>query len=174
MLKKVPTPSLPIGPKAVAEPEKELRFTRARQGYVLLSLSAVLLSTGLTLFATSTAPASPEGLWIPALPCTLLGLGLIFPALRCIRHAYLILSPLGIEIFPFFRPEKNLQIIYWSEISHAEINAQLTRLIIHTNAERTAGVIASLSPIRKNRRTLLERAISGTMAKRETEDKING
>jgi len=159
-------PSLPSGPKQVAEPEKELRFTRAAQGHVLLSLSVICLAIGITLFATSSAPASPDGLWIYAVPACIIGLLLIIPAIRCIRHAYIILSPLGIEIFPFFKPEKNLQIIYWSDISHAELDADEKQLLIHTNEARTAGIIASLSPIKKSRRPLLARAISGTMEKR--------
>ncbi len=167
MFSKVTPPSLPSGPKPVAEPEKELRFTRAAQGHFLLSISVILLAIGITLFATSTAPGSPENLWMYATPTCLLGILLIIPAMRCIRHAYIILSPLGIEIFPFFKPEKNLQILYWSDISHAELSTDEKQLIIHTNEARTAGVVASLTPVKTSHRPLLARAISGTMEKRK-------
>ena len=32
------------------------------------------------------------------------------------RHAYLILTPLGIEIFPFFRPAEGMRLVMWQEV----------------------------------------------------------
>ena len=87
--------------------------------------------------------------------------------LRCTPHAYLILSPLGVEIFPFIKPEKNLQIIYWSEVADAELSKDTKRLIIHFNEEKKSGVVVSLNPIPVARRHLLEEAVLGVMEKRE-------
>ena len=83
-------------------------------------------------------------------------------AFRCARHAYIILTPLGIEIFPFFNSRENLQVLYWSQIADSELNDR-NELVIHFNEEQTSGVVASLAPITPSRRILLERAIKGRM-----------
>jgi hypothetical protein len=106
-------------------------------------------------------PTTPR--WWPLLP---LPFALLFfrRACRCVRHAYLRLTPLGIEIFPFFNARQNLQVIYWSEIAAAEVNAR-NQLVIHFNKDRSSGVVASLSPIAPTKRALLKHAIEGRMRK---------
>ena len=105
--------------------------------------------------------------WL-CLPGLILTFGFFRVGLRCTRHAYLILSPLGIEIFPFIKPEKNLQIIYWSEVVAADFSADSKRMILHFNEEKKSGVVVSLSPIPLVRRHLLEEAVLGMMKKRES------
>ena len=75
-----------------------------------------------------------------------------------------ILSPLGVEIFPFFKARENLQIIYWSQVADAEVKDG--QLFLHFTEEKKSGVVASLSPIPEVRRLLLEKAVVGVMEKR--------
>jgi hypothetical protein len=91
------------------------------------------------------------------------GLALISARLawRLTRHAYLILTPLGIEIFPFFRPESGMSLVTWQEINRAEVNRALTRLTLHYDAAKTSGIHLSLRPVRADRRDLLIKALTG-------------
>ena len=90
----------------VQSPEKELRFTRSGQAVVFWVASAVLTAVAVTLAATSVYrdinPDLPHPAW--ALIPLVLAVVAARLAVNLTRHAYLILTPLGIEIFPFFRP----------------------------------------------------------------------
>jgi len=152
---------LPSGPKSVAEPEKELRFTRAHQGTQFLVVTAISIGAGVTFIATAFAPESPEYIWVWSIPFFIAAFFFFRLALRCTRHAYILLTPLGIEIFPFFKPRENLQVVYWSQIKGVDIDEGT--LTLHFNEEQTAGIKASLKPISKERRTLLKQAIDGTV-----------
>ena len=162
---------LPSGPKSVAEPEKELRFTRAAQAPLFYAVAVLCFAASMAVFILSTqdwgmgGPMLDGWLWlcVPGLILTYLTLRM---GLRCTRHAYIILSPLGVEIFPFIKPEKNLQIIYWSEVADAEFSPNAKRLIIHFNQEKKSGVVVTLNPIPVARRYLLEEAVLGVMEKR--------
>ena len=165
---------LPSGPKKVEEPEKELRFTRAAQAPLFYTVSVICFAVSLAVFILSTQdwgmgePILHGWLWlcVPGVVLTYLALRL---GLRCTRHAYIILSPLGVEIFPFIKPEKNLQILYWGEVADAEFSANAKQLILHFNEEKKSGVVVSLNPIPPRRRHLLEEAVLGVMEKREIE-----
>ncbi|MGJ8678175.1 MAG: hypothetical protein ACSHX0_11705 [Akkermansiaceae bacterium] len=158
------------GPKAIAEPEKELRFTRSVQAYVFFIISVISFATAMAFFILSTqdwgmdGPLLPGWWWvcIPTLLITLISIRL---GIRCVRHAYIILSPLGLEIFPFLKAEKNLQLIYWGEIHDAEVHEK--KLTIHFTEEKTSGIVASLSPIPKTGRVLLQKAIRGVLENRK-------
>lgn len=172
---KVKSAVLPRGPKSIAEPEKELRFTRAAQAPVFFFLSAVALAACIAVFILSTQDwgmGGPplEGWWWLCLPGLLGCYGLVRLGLRCTRHAYIILSPLGVEIFPFFRAAKNLQVIYWSQVADAEITPDTKNLVLHFTEEKKSGVVASLKPIPEVRRHLLEEAVLGVLEKRDTEE----
>lgn len=155
------------GPRAVADPEKELRFTRSRQAYTFIILATLLFCATLALFMLALPGftgkqrpmVSSYGYCLIPLPFCVASLWL---AMRLTRHAYMILTPLGIEIFPFFRPEKNMQILYWSEITDARVSSDLRLLTIGHGGESKAFI--SLDPIRKDRRPLLKRAVEGTVA----------
>ena len=148
---------------SVAEPQKELRFTRAGQALPAALLGAAC-AVAAVLFVTfglyrDETPAIPHPAWglIP------LALALVFFRLawHCARHAYILLSPIGVEIFPFFRPAVNMQVVPWAQIVAADINdGQLT---LHFSAEKTSGIHLSLSPIPKDRRELLAKAIRGRL-----------
>lgn len=163
---------LPRGPKSVAEPEKELRFTRAAQAPLYYGLSVVLFAASLGVFILSTQDwgmGGPllRGWWWLSVAGLLLGYLMFRTGLRCTRHAYIILSPLGVEIFPFFNPRRNLQVIYWSQVADAGVESG--RLVLHFTEEKNSGVIVSLKPIPRPRRELLETAVAGVMKKRGAE-----
>lgn len=149
-------------PKPVAEPHKELRFTRAGQaqgfyiaGAVLIALTAFILITLLM--------GHPSFHWWMLAPPAAISYGLLHIALHCTRHAYLILTPLGVEVFPLWKPEKNLLLIYWTQIESAEIKDD--HLKLHRNQEKTSGVVISIKPILEHQRPLLAKAIRGRMAR---------
>ena len=154
--------------KAVAEPEKEIRFTRSAQAtffLILTVLCIVLCISSLFCIYVNWGPWHydfKENWWM-----SLLALipALIFfrIAVHCIRHAYIILTPMGVEIFPLIKPQKNLQVIFWSDIDHVEIDRSLLK--IHYNAEETAGIILSLKPISKSNYPLLDKAILGRISR---------
>lgn len=154
-------------PDPVQSPEKELRFTRSAQAVVFWILAAVLVACGVTLLASALYrdinPFLPHPLW------ALLPLGLALAAarigLKMTRHAYLILTPLGLEIFPFFRPDKGMRLVLWQEIHEAEMDRNLRRLTLHHDAQRTSGIHLSLAPIQKDRRALLAKAMAGRVSR---------
>jgi len=161
---------IPSGPKNLAEPEKELRFTRAAQAGIFYAASVVSFAASMAVFILSTqdwgmgGPMLDGWVWL-CIPGLLLTYGFLRTGLRCTRHAYLIFSPLGVEIFPFYKAEKNLQIIYWSEVAAAEVSDDLSRMTLHFNKEKKSGIVVSLHPIPRSRRHLLKEAVLGMMTK---------
>lgn len=149
-------------------PEKELRFTRSGQAGAFWVLAAVLAASGITLCATGIYrdinPLLPHPAWA-LLPLGLAGAVARF-AVGLTRHAYLILTPLGIEIFPFFRPAEGLRLVTWQEVESAEVNEQTTRLTLHHDSEKSSGIHLSLKPIRADRRSLLAKAVIGRLSPR--------
>ena len=147
----------------VAEPQKELRFTRAGQAVVFWIAAAACIMAGLVFFLIAPYRADTPELPHPAWGLVPFGLGAILMRLawHCAKHAYLLLSPIGVEIFPFFRPAANMQVIPWSQIAAADIDD--SRLTLHFSAEKTSGIHLSLSPITKDRRALLAKAIQGRL-----------
>ena len=150
-------------PSKVAKAHKELRFTRARQAthiFLAAAFFAILgMGTFVAMFA-SWGPTDPDFLkwfWLcilPLIPALLLSR----LALHCVRHAYLLLTPMGIEIFPLLKPEKNLQVLFWSEIDNCEFKG--STLLIHRNKEKTSGSIITLKPLHPQQITLLQKAIT--------------
>ena len=147
----------------VAEPQKELRFTRAGQALTFAILAAVCFMAALVFFLL--APYRPDHPVLPNPAWGLVPLGLALGCLRiawhCARHAYILLSPIGVEVFPFFRPGANMQVIPWAQIVAADVDD--SRLTLHFNPEKTAGIHLSLSPLAKDRRELLAKAIGGRL-----------
>ena len=157
---------LPPGPKPVAESEKELRFTRSAQAPLFYIIAAVAVATtiGIIILSTQKWGMSPPPLqkwWWLIIPDLMIGFWFFRIGLRCSQHAYLILTPLGVEIFPFFRAQKNLQVIYWTQIVEAEVTK--SKLIMHFSDQRNSGVIVSLRPVLHRQRELLKKAIDGRM-----------
>ncbi len=147
----------------VQSPEKELRFTRSGQAVIFWLLSAVCVVAAVTLWATGlyrhVNPSLPHPLWglAPLAPALLSG----WLATHLTRHAYLILTPLGIEIFPFFRPSRGMHLVTWQEVAVAEVDDARGMLTLHFNPEKTSGIHLSLKPVRPELRQLLVRALVG-------------
>jgi hypothetical protein len=143
--------------------EKELRFTRSAQAVPFWLASSVCMGVAVTLTATSfyrdVNPQLPHPLW--ALMPLVLSFALARLAWWLTRHSYLILTPLGVEIFPFFHAARDMRMIAWSEISSAEVDKKNTHLTLHYSPEKTAGVHLTLAPICAARRELLVKAIYG-------------
>jgi hypothetical protein len=151
---------------AIQSPEKELRFTRSGQAGLFWMIAAVFASVGITVLATSIYrdinPELPHPAWA-VLPL-ILALVMARVAIRLTRHAYLILTPLGIEIFPFFRPAAGMRLVTWQEVNHAEVDTKTTRLTLHHDPQKTSGIHLSLTPIRAERRSLLAKAVLGRLS----------
>ncbi|MDB4647896.1 hypothetical protein OAF22_01325 [bacterium] len=153
-------------PKKITEPHKELRFTRAGQAQGFIVIAAVsfafFLLIGLTWFM-----GHPTFTWWMALPFLILSALLTRLSAYCAQHAYLILTPLGMEIFPLIKPHKNLNLVYWAQIIDADFNEELTALKLHFNEDQTAGIILSLKAISAKKRPLLKRALESRLAEKK-------
>ena len=150
----------------VQSPGMELRFTRSRQAVGFWLAAAVCAMAAISLLVISLQrhenPRLPHSAW--SLPPAVAAWFLSRMAWRLTRHAYLILTPLGIEIFPFFRPAAGMQLVAWQEVAGIESDPALTRLTLHHNAEKTSGIHLSLRPIRVDRRHLLVDALARRIA----------
>ncbi|MGB1888388.1 MAG: hypothetical protein ACPIG7_05930 [Akkermansiaceae bacterium] len=153
-------------PKKIAEPHKEIRFTRAGQAQGFMVIAAVsfafFLLIGLTWFM-----GHPTFTWWMALPFLILSALMTRLSAYCARHAYLILTPLGIEIFPLIKPHKNLNLVYWAQIIDADFDEEFTVLKLHLNEDQSAGIILSLKTIPMKKRPLLRRALESRLAEKK-------
>lgn len=162
---------LPSGPRPVAEPEKELRFTRGSQAPLFYMISALTVCGGMALMILSTQnwgmdePPLKDWWWL-AIPDILVGFWFLRLGMRCSKHAYIILTPLAVEIFPFFNARKNLRVVYWSEVHDAEVKDG--KLMLHFSEHKDSGVVASLQPIPPRQRDLLKTAVDGLMNQRRS------
>lgn len=140
------------------KPEQELRFTRDAQGrhWGIAAVTALALATGCLLGLFAIPPdASTAPLWIGAALATLVAAACLWVAIYCLSHAFLILSPVGVEIFPFFFPSRGLQVILWQEIGDARIEDGHLML----DFPGGGGIGLSLAPLGPRNRTLLIEAI---------------
>lgn len=148
----------------VSNPEKEIRFTRSSQARSFAVAGAVLIGVAATLFATARwGKGSPIRYWHMA-PALLMAGASFWLSYRCAKHAFLILSPVGIEFFPFYKPAQNFRLWSWAEFHHAEVIGK--RLLLHFNEEETGGAVISLSPMLERSCQLLDLAIEGRMDER--------
>ena len=149
--------------KNIQSPEQELRFTRSGQATGFWLVAAILAAACITLFAASFYrgfnPQLPHPAW--ALAPLAIAIFAARLAWRMTRHAYLILTPLGIEIFPLLRPAAGMRLVLWQEIESMEMNAANSRLTLHHDEAKTSGVHLSLRPIAVERRALLIKALQG-------------
>jgi hypothetical protein len=153
----------------IAEPHKELRFTRARQAMTFLFLGLAFVMAAIFLWVKATPivgnaagdePLIRSHLWgfVPLL----VAIWCFWVAAHCARHAFLILTPLGIEIFPFWFPSKNMQVVYWTEVATAHVSEDSKTLTI--DREGGGGAVVSLAPVSAKQRPLLKRAVEGRIA----------
>ncbi len=147
--------------RELAEPQKELRFTRSGQAVPLLLLAAVFATAAIILLACasyrSENPELPSPLWA-VLPLVLSG-SLIWLAQHLTRYAYIILTPLGLEIFPFYKPAQGMQLIPWADIDTAEIDRSYKLLTLHFSPQKTSGMHITLRPVKAGIRPFLAKAV---------------
>jgi len=150
---------------SVQSPEKELRFTRSGQAVVFWLVAAMLSGTAVTLGLTSLYrdinPDVPHPAWM-LLPLVA-AIFLLRLAVRMTRHACLILTPMGVEIFPLWRPEQGMRLVLWQEIDAVEFDDRMTQMTLHFDAAKTSGVYVSLRPIRAGLRPTLAKAVKGRL-----------
>ena len=161
------------GPRQVAEPEKELRFTRLVQAmkFYILAIVCFAVSIVALIFAVQDGGVEDRllNVWLCfSITMAILAFFCIRIGLHCTRHAYLILNPLGIEIFPFFRPRRNFRLIYWSDVEDVEFTADGKQLLLHFNKEKSGGVVIALAPLAKTQQHFLQHAVIGVMQKRQS------
>ncbi len=154
-------------PRLVARPEQELRFTRSRQavtffaaGMVILCVACLVFFTGATVPGIVADQAEYYSWW--ALPVLVPAVCCFWAVVHCTCHAYIILTPLGVELFPLWNPSKNMQVIYWPEIKAVDISANLRTLTIKL---KSGQIMATLAPITAQGRQLLKQAVERRMAK---------
>ena len=155
-------------PINIKEPEKELRFTRSRQAitFVVAGFSSLCIIGFLwfKVYFNVLETAQTGSLVFPILiSIALLILGTLFfwVAIHCTQHAMIILSPLGLELFPFWFPVKNFRMLYWSEIDNAKISQNMKLLTIDCN--NGSKLFISLTPISFSHRQYLKVAIDGRL-----------
>jgi hypothetical protein len=144
-----------------AEPHKELRFTRARQAGQCAAFAAAAFAACLAMALLAWGPWGPTGVpmlapwWLALLPWPLLGAAL-WAMVWCATHAYLILSPVGVEIFPLFFPGRGLRVVLWSEIAGLRVVDGRLWLDFHGGG----GVVLALAPLAPAARILLLEAMA--------------
>jgi len=161
----LPAPS-PRKEKSQQKPFQELRFTRSRQAVTFILAGTLFLSIAGGLAALFWWRVSPWMHWLWLLLPLLASAGCFRLALHLTRHAFLLLSPIGIEIFPFFRPAQQMQLFSWGEIAHAEVTEGDRLLILTLAGYEDAKVIIGLDPVPLAARPLLRKAVEGVMAGR--------
>jgi glucan phosphoethanolaminetransferase (alkaline phosphatase superfamily) len=144
----------------------ELRFTRSRQAVVMMAWGLAFWLVAAGLGATYYHNFYRQAWWwvlLPAVPA------LIFSWLAyChLRHPYLALTRVGLEIYPFFRPSRNMHLVLWQQIARTEVTAHPATLTL-TRADQADGkIFITLEPIHPRQRQLLTRALEGVQAMRE-------
>ncbi len=149
-------------------PGKELRFTRSRQALVfwITGLVLVLAAVGLGVLSWWQLDAPPPR-WAALVPLTA-GIASFWLALRLTRHAYLLFSPIGVEVFPFWKPVSDFQLIPWGTIADAGFSPDGKWLILTMAGSGDSKVFLALAPVSLRVRPLLERTVLGVMEKRQS------
>jgi hypothetical protein len=150
----------------------ELRFTRSRQAVISLALAMACLLASVVLFLlshnhllyrsmTSTPPALGWA-FVPLPFCVLFaGVGWYH-----LRHPFLVVSRLGIEIHPII-PRDHLDHITWVEIADADVCEFKGLLTITLNTEDKTKIYVTLKPIHQKSWPLLAEALDRIMDYRD-------
>ena len=155
----------PVARIQPTEPHKELRFTRAHQAlhFSWGASLALAAAVGLALLTWTSWDKAGEplihGWWLPLLPLPALAAAL-WAAAWCSTHAYLLLSPVGVEIFPLFFPSRGYRLIPWAQISAMRIEKNCVVL----DFQGGGGIVLGLDPIRPQTRPLLVEALQRRLA----------
>ncbi len=138
--------------------ERELRFTRNRSGAILMAAGFLLIAIALFLQITGYDTITP---YLPA-PLRLMQATALVPAVvcfsagsRCLKHAAVIVTPLGVETLPFLRTRRNMQWYPWQQIRSAERKGGLLNL--HLADSSTVSI--SLRPMTAASQSMLVHAV---------------
>lgn len=138
--------------------ERELRFTRNRAGAVLMAAGFLLIATAAFLQLTgydTITPYLPAPLWVMQAAALVPAILCLMAASRCLKHAAVIVTPVGVEILPFLRARRSMQWHFWQQIRSADRKG--ARLNLHLADGTTAAV--SLRPMTAASRDLLVHAV---------------
>ncbi|HUF61864.1 MAG TPA: hypothetical protein VMN36_07295 [Verrucomicrobiales bacterium] len=142
----------------------EIRFTRSKQAGMFFGAALLFfwVSVALLLLAlpgwTRTAPPVLNTSGYAILPLPLAAL-LAWAGVHLARHAYIVFSTVGVELYPFWFPSRNMQVLFWPEIEKLELEAGGNTLVVRLPEERA--VFVSLAPLSRPARTLLAHAVAG-------------
>ncbi len=150
--------------------KRDVRFTRGGQAdlFALIGVGMLCVAGAMALLAwpaflpPKVEPIVGSGWWalVPvALAVVMFGL-----AVHLGRHAYLLISPVGLEIFPFFFPVRNFRLVMWDEIENLEVGEGRKWLTVAMFGG--GGVHISLAPMRRMQRQLLAETVLRAMKMR--------
>ena len=153
----------------------ELRFTRAWQSIPfffaalgLACLSFVLLLVSLPIWTHQSVSLWGRP-WYALIPLPFAGAA-IWTGIHLCKHAYFIFTPLGIELFSFWRPSKNLQLVSWAEVESVTADDQMLEIAL--DGEKDSAIFVSLAPLRPEARQLLQHTCEGVMKQKEIETSV--
>ena len=119
--------------------KRELRFTRNRAGAILTAAGFLLAAP---LWAMQAAAL------VPAVLCLAAGR-------RCLKHAAVIVTPVGVEILPFLRARRAMQWFFWQQIRSADREGGRLNLRLADGST----VAVSLRPMTSASRDMLAHAV---------------
>ena len=138
--------------------KRELRFTRNRVGAILTAAGFLLAATAAFLQLTgydTITPYLPAPRWamqaaarVPAVLCLAAGH-------RCLKHAAVIVTPVGVEILPFLRARRAMQWFFWQQIRSADREGGRLNLRLADGST----VAVSLRPMTSASRDMLVHAV---------------
>ena len=153
---------------------KEIRFTRSGQSVTFFLISIGLFAIGVGVYVLSvdfgweSQPPRLDSPWwgLIALPFVVASGWL---GLHLAKHAYMIFSPVGIEVFPFYKPSDNMQVLYWSEVLDVDLtdDGKMLEVTLLGEGEHRPKVIITTAPLSPNSRKLMTKTIAGIRQQRE-------
>ena len=150
---------------------QEIRFTRNAQAVHFFVLALIFFCVGIALYCLSldlwkTQEPLLKRSWYGVLTLPFIGLS-VWAGVHLAKHAYMIFSPIGVEIFPFFYPSKNMQVLYWQEVEDVAITPDGKMLEVTLLSEGENKIFIATEPLRPKSRDLLGKTIDGIRTQRE-------
>lgn len=144
-----------------ANASAELRFTRNQQALmpVLLALLCFLGAVFCCFYGIMNAEwgIAHEWKWFAAgFLLIALSVGLFMFAYRCLRHAYLILSPVGIEVFPLWKVDQHFRVFHWSEIKALYFDDA----VIKIDLKQGGGAVLTFAPLAEKAKKMAQQALA--------------
>lgn len=144
---------------SVPRNSRELRFTRNAAGAGLLIMAALCGGASLMCYVICSDALISQML-MPLWVMELIGLSATainaYLGLYCLRIAYIIVSPVGIEILPFRNPRHTMRLYMWHDLLGAEFNDR--EMVLH-HCDDTYEHL-SLLAMNPRQRKMLRRAVT--------------